>query len=319
MFDYICIMRIVRQLTPEIKFNSPILTLGTYDGVHLGHQEIIRSLIEKAKSEGKESVLFTFEPHPRKVLYPESYSVKLIDTVEEKLEKLEELGLDTVILFPFTKEFSRLSAMEFVRDVLVNQIGVSEMHIGHDHHFGKNREGSFQELQELGEVYHFNVFQLPAISVEETTISSTKIRNAILEGNVAYAATLLGTPFVLEGNIVKGQQIGRTIGFPTANIDLENPDKIVPKNGVYVAKAYLGDRVLSGVMNVGTRPTVANNGQVTIEIHLFDFQEEIYGQRMKVEVMQHIRDEKRFENIEDLKNQIQLDEITARNYLSTLV
>ncbi|MDR0802405.1 bifunctional riboflavin kinase/FAD synthetase [Fluviicola sp.] len=312
-------MRIVRQLSPEIKFNSPILTLGTYDGVHLGHQEIIRSLVERANGKGKESVLFTFEPHPRKVLYPESYSVKLIDTLEEKLAKLDKLGLDTVILFPFTKEFSRLSAMEFVRDILVNQIGVSEMHIGHDHHFGKNREGSFRELQELGEVYDFKVFQLPAISVGETTISSTKIRNAVLEGNVSYAATLLGTPFVLEGKVLKGQQIGRTIGFPTANIGLENPDKIVPKNGVYAVRIYLGERVIDGVMNIGIRPTVTNNGQKVIEIHLFDFNEEIYGQQMKVEIMQHIRDEKRFENIEELKNQIQLDEIIARNYLSALV
>lgn len=309
-------MRVVRQLNSDTKFNKPILTLGTYDGVHLGHQEIIASLVEKAKRENKESVLFTFEPHPRKVLYPESYSVKLIDTVDEKLAKLEKLGLDTVILFPFTKEFSRLSAMEFVRDVLVNQIGVSEMHIGHDHHFGKNREGSFQELQELGEIYHFEVFQLPAISVGDVTISSTKIRNAILEGNVEYASELMGSPFVLQGKVVKGQQIGRTIGFPTANIDLENTEKIYPKHGVYAAKAYLGDKLIFGVMNIGTRPTVANNGQMTIEIYLFDFHEEIYDHPIKVEVMQHIRDEKRFENIADLKNQIQLDEITARNYFS---
>ena len=233
------------------------------------------SMVERAKNENKESVLFTFEPHPRKVLDPENYSVKLIDTVDEKLEKLAQLGLDTVILFPFTKEFSRLSAMEFVRDILVGQIGVSEMHIGHDHHFGKNREGSFQELQELGEIYEFNVFQLPAISVGETTISSTKIRHAILEGKVAYAAELMGTPFVLQGKVVKGQQIGRTIGFPTANIDLENDEKICPANGVYAAKAYLGDRTVFGVMNIGTRPTVANNGRVTIEVHLFDFDEEI--------------------------------------------
>lgn len=309
-------MRVVRQLNSDTSFNSPILTLGTYDGVHLGHQEIIRSLVQRAKNENKESVLFTFEPHPRKVLYPENYSVKLIDTVDEKLKKLEKLGLDTVILFPFTKEFSRLSAMEFVRDVLVGQIGVSEMHIGHDHHFGKNREGSFPELQELGKLYDFEVFQLPAIAVGETTISSTKIRNAILEGNVSYAAELMGSPFVLQGTIVKGQQIGRTIGYPTANIDLENDEKICPKNGVYAAKAYVGDRTVFGVMNIGTRPTVANNGRVTIEIHLFDFQEEIYDRHLKVEVMQHIRDEKRFESIEDLKHQIQADEITARTYFS---
>ncbi|AEA44079.1 bifunctional riboflavin kinase/FAD synthetase [Fluviicola taffensis] len=312
-------MRVVRQLNSEEKFNRPILTLGTYDGVHLGHQEIIRSLVEKARTENKESVLFTFDPHPRKVLYPESYSVKLIDTVDEKLEKLKELGLDTVILFPFTKEFSRLSAMEFVRDVLVNQIGVSEMHIGHDHHFGKNREGSFQELQELGELYDFSVFQLPAIFLEETAISSTKIRNAILDGNVEYANQLLGSSFVLQGKVVKGQQIGRTIGFPTANIDLDNTEKIVPKNGVYAAQVHIGSKSYHAVMNIGTRPTIANNGSVTIEVYLFDFNEDIYDQFIKVEVKQRIRDEQRFENIEDLKNQIQLDEISARNYFSSLI
>jgi riboflavin kinase/FMN adenylyltransferase len=312
-------MRVVRHLNADIEFKNPILTLGTYDGVHLGHQEIIRSLVNRAKMENKESVLFTFDPHPRKVLYPESYSVKLIDTVDEKLQKLQDLGLDTVILFPFTKDFSRLSAMEFVRDVLVNQIGVSEMHIGYDHHFGKNREGSFQELQELGELYNFQVFQLPAIALEETTISSTKIRNAILEGKIEYASEMMGKPFVLQGKVVRGQQIGRTIGFPTANIDLENTEKIVPKNGVYAVKTYIEEQVIHGVMNIGTRPTIANNGEVTIEVHMFDFKEEIYNKHLKVEVMQRIRDEKRFENIEDLKKQIQLDEATARNYFSSPV
>jgi riboflavin kinase / FMN adenylyltransferase len=309
-------MRIVHQLNSEVKFNNPILTLGTYDGVHLGHQEIIRSLVEKARTENKESVLFTFEPHPRKVLYPDSYSVKLVDTVDEKLAKLEKLGLDTVILFPFTKEFSRLSAMEFVRDVLVNQIGVSEMHIGHDHHFGKNREGSFHELVDLGELYSFQVFQLPAILLEDTAISSTKIRNAVLDGNIAYANELLGSPFVLHGKVVKGQQIGRTIGFPTANIDLDCTEKIVPKNGVYAVQVYLDGQKYDAVMNIGTRPTIANHGAVTIEVYLFDFNKEIYNQFLKVEVKQRIRDEKRFENIEDLKHQIQLDETTARNYFS---
>lgn len=311
-------MRVIRQLNSDVTFNHPILTLGTFDGVHLGHQEIIRSLVERAKAEKKESVLFTFDPHPRKVLNPETYIAKLIDSQEEKLRKLEQLGLDTIVLFPFTKEFSRLSAMEFVRDVLVKQIGISEMHIGYDHHFGKNREGSFQELVELGQQFGFDVQQLSAVCFEDNTVSSTKIRNAILEGNVTYAHELLGHYFVFEGTVVKGEQIGRTIGFPTANIQLDEPEKIIPKSGVYVVLVTIGGKKYQGMMNIGTRPTLANNGKVTIEVHVLDFHQEIYGTKLRVEVVQYMRDEKRFMNIEELKNQIKLDETDTRNYFHTV-
>jgi len=177
-------MRIIRDLTPDVQFNQPIVTLGTYDGVHLGHQTIIREMVAEAREKGKESVLLTFDPHPRMVLYPESHSVRLIDTIEEKLEKLEKLGLDTVILFPFTLKFSRLTAVEFVRDVLVNQIGVTQMLVGYDHHFGKNREGNFQQLEELGLLYDFEVREVKAVEADEVTVSSTKIRKALAEGEM---------------------------------------------------------------------------------------------------------------------------------------
>lgn len=309
-------MRVITELNESVRFNAPVLTLGTYDGVHVGHQKIIESLIERARSIGSESVLFTFEPHPRKVLYPEGNNVRLIDTVEEKLKKLEKLGLDTVILFPFTHSFSRLSAMEFVRDILVNRIGVKEVHIGYDHHFGKNREGSFHELVELGELYGFSVHQLSAVSVDEITISSTKIRNAIKEGHIQEVTQFLGAPFTISGTVVKGKQLGRTIGFPTANIALTDPDKIIPKNGVYAVQVYWDSHWYNGVMNIGVKPTVSDENQVSLEVYILGFDREIYGERITVRFVQYIRDEKRFDSLDALVNQIKDDEKIAAALLA---
>lgn len=304
-------MRIIRLLDESTKFVAPILTLGTYDGVHLGHQQIIKSLVERAKSKGVESVLFTFDPHPRKVLYPDTNSVQLIDTMDEKLAKLKDLGLDSVILFPFTIPFSRLSAMEFVRDVLVNQIGVSEVHIGHDHHFGKNREGSYLELKELGELFNFEVHQIGPVQDHAITISSTKIRNAIILGDVKTANDYLGTSFRITGKVVKGKQLGRTIGFPTANIGEVDSDKILPKHGVYAVRVICSAQVYSGVMNVGVKPTFSDHENVSLEVYIFGFNENIYDQVITVEFVQYIREEKRFDTIDELVNQIREDEKTA--------
>jgi riboflavin kinase/FMN adenylyltransferase len=213
-------MRVIQDLS-AVSFNQPILTLGTYDGVHLGHQAIIENLVKQARLSNKESVLFTFHPHPRMVLQPDNHAVKLIDTIDEKLEKLAALGLDTVILFPFTLDFSRLSAEEFVQQILVDAIGISAIHIGYDHHFGKNREGSFPQLVAFGEKYHFEVVETPAFELNGTAISSTKIRKALAVGDTEMAALFLGTPFVLTGKVIHGNKLGRTIGFPTANLAIE--------------------------------------------------------------------------------------------------
>lgn len=311
-------MRVVHALTSDCTFNRPILTLGTYDGVHLGHQHIIRNLVKRAEESGRESVLFTFHPHPRMVLYPDSHSVRLIDTVEEKLAKLEHLGLDTVILFPFTKEFSRLSAVEFVRDVLVNRIGLSEMHVGYDHHFGKNREGSFTELVELGELYGFSVQETPAFTLDGVAISSTKIRNALAEGNTALAAKYMGTPFVLTGTVIHGNKLGRTIGFPTANLEVHQSLKILPEIGVYAVKVHFKNQVLQGVMNVGKKPTVQSSEQISVEVFIFDFQEEIYGETLTVEIYNRLRGEQRFDSVHSLKEQLSKDAEMARMYLLDL-
>lgn len=309
-------MRVIRQITSDITFNKPILTLGTFDGVHIGHQEIIKSLVERAKSQNKESVLFTFDPHPRKVLHPDSYTTKLIDSIPEKLKKLEMLGLDTIVLYPFTRDFSRLSAMEFVRDILVNQIYVSEMHIGYDHHFGKNREGSFSELTELGEIYGFEVYQTAAVSQDEVTVSSTKIRKAILEGNVELALNMLGQPFEVCGIVVQGNKIGRTIGFPTANIHVLDSEKIIPKNGIYIVKVEIEDKTHEGVMSIGNRPTIEEYGFVTLEVFIFDFSQDIYGKQVTIKFLQYIRDEMRFDSLDELKQKIKEDETIARSYFT---
>lgn len=300
-------MRVLQGIPDGTVFANPILTIGTFDGVHQGHQAIISSLVAKAKAEGKESVLFTFHPHPRMVLYPESHSVRLIDTVEEKLEKLEKLGLDTVILFPFTKEFSRLTAMEFVRDILVGKIGVSEMVVGYDHHFGKNREGSFQELQELGKLYGFEVNETKAVLVSDIAVSSTKIRKAILEGDTLLAVEFMRTPFVISGTVVHGNKLGRTIGFPTANVSLDQTVKLLPAIGVYAVRIRVKGTLLDGVMNIGHRPTLQNDENIFVEVFIFDFNEEIYDEEVRIQCFDRLRGEHKFESVDALKNQLNKD------------
>lgn len=312
-------MRVIRELGNEISFNQPIVTLGTFDGVHLGHQAIIRSMIKEGRENGQETVLLTFDPHPRIVLYPDSHAVKLIDTVEEKLEKLKKLGLDTVILYPFTLKFSRLTAMEFVRDILVGQIGVKRMLVGHDHHFGKNREGSFDQLVELGALYGFDVTEVGAIASGDVTISSTKVRRALAEGEVETAASYLGQPYRMAGTVVHGNKLGRTIGFPTANIEINEPEKIVPAIGVYAVQVLLNGRALAGVMNIGHKPTVQDSDRISTEVFIFDFSEDIYGEELTVSLIARLRGEQKFESLDALKDQLKQDEQNARNRLISLV
>lgn len=317
LFHYFCSMRVIRSLSSDTIFNQPILTLGTYDGVHIGHQAILEKLVKRAKAAGKESVLFTFHPHPRMVLNPESHGVKLIDTIEEKLVKLEALGLDTVILFPFTKEFSLLSAEEFVKQILVDTIHISEIHIGYDHHFGKNREGSFTELVDLGKQFGFEVHETSAITVGETAISSTKIRNALLEGNTTLASAFLGKPYSITGEVIHGNKLGRTIGFPTANIQLDQ-DKILPNLGVYAVKVFIKEQLFQGVLNIGKKPTVKQTETISAEVFIFDFDQDIYGETIKVDFYTYLRGEQRFDSVNSLKLQLSKDAEMARTVLLDL-
>jgi riboflavin kinase/FMN adenylyltransferase len=297
-----------------LEIKNPVLTIGTFDGVHIGHQKIIERLNEEAAKIDGESVLFTFYPHPRMVLFPDSHGLKLIQTQAEKIDKLRKCGLQNVIVFPFTKEFSRLTAIEFVRDYLVNRLNVKKLVIGYDHQFGKNREGSLEFLKEIADTYEYEVIEIPAQDIDEVNVSSTKIRNALLAGDIETANNFLGEHFELSGTVVKGNQIGSQMGFPTANIQIDSELKLIPGNGVYAVSVRLEDgSLLNGMLNIGTRPTVSASDELRIEVHLLDTTMNLYDQKLTVRFLKRVRDEKRFEDKESLINQLKNDEITVRN------
>jgi riboflavin kinase/FMN adenylyltransferase len=298
------------------KIHHPVITIGTFDGVHIGHQKIIKQLNEEAEKVNGESVLFTFYPHPRMVLYPEDHGIKLIQTQEEKMAKLEKMGLKNCIVFPFTFEFSRMTALEFVRDFLVNKLHVKKLVIGYDHQFGKNREGSIQFLKDICDTYDFEVIEIPAQDIDEVNVSSTKIRDAILDGNIEKANDYLGDSFEITGTVVKGNQLGRTIGYPTANIVLNSDLKLIPGNGVYAVRVNVHGTWFNGMMNIGIRPTVVSNGGRTIEVNIFDFEETIYDETVTVQFLSKWRDEQTFTGLEELKKQLKIDEETIRTVLS---
>lgn len=312
-------MKVFNDFEAISNVKNPVLTIGTFDGVHLGHQKIIDQLNREAEKIGGESVLFTFYPHPRMVIYPETHGLKLLQTQEEKLDKLERMGLKNVILFPFTFEFSRLTALEFVRDYLVNKLHVRKMVIGYDHQFGKNREGSLEFLQQICETYDFEVIEIPAHDIDDVNVSSTKIRESILVGNVERAAEFLGEPYSLSGEVVKGKALGRTIGFPTANIKVKNTEKLVPSNGVYAVTVSFDNRSYLGMMNVGVRPTVSGENDLSLEVNILDFDEDLYNKTLYVNFHARLRDEQRFDGVEELVEQLKKDEKTVRAFFATCV
>ncbi len=294
----------------------PVLTIGTFDGVHLGHQKIIKQLNAIAKKKGGESVLFTFYPHPRMVLFPDAHGLQLIQTQKEKLNKLKRMGLQNIVVYPFTKEFSRLPAPQFVRDYLVNKLNVKTLIIGYDHHFGKNREGDINLLKELAPVYGFEVIEISAKDIDEVNVSSTKIRDAIKEGDIELANTYLGEPFELNGTVIHGQKLGRELGFPTANMDLESEIKLIPKYGIYATSVVHEDGTSHfGLLSIGERPTVDQSGKICIEVYLLDFSGNLYGTNLTIKLLHRIRGEKKFDNLEELKNEMQKDEKYFRNWI----
>lgn len=310
-------MRIFQGFDDIHKIPHPVLTIGTFDGVHLGHQKIINQLNEVAKKTGGESVLFTFYPHPRMVLFPDSHGLQLIQTQEEKQEKLKRIGLQNMIVHPFTPNFSRISAIEFVRDFLVNQLKVKTLIIGYDHHFGKNREGDIELLKELAPVYEFEVIEIDAKEVDEVNVSSTKIRDALKEGDVELANSYLGEEFEINGKVVHGEKIGTKLGFPTANIDIESDIKLIPKQGVYASKTVLqnGETYYS-LLSIGERPTVDSSGKLSIEAYLLDFDGNLYGDYVKIKLLKYLREEEKFDTLDELIQAMHKDEETLRNWIS---
>ena len=292
----------------EFKVNfKTIVTIGTFDGVHLGHRYIINHLNKIAKREGGESVLLTFSPHPRLVLYGDNSHIKLIDTLEEKKIKLEKIGLQNFVVQKFSKEFSRMKYINFVRDILVKKLSVDYLVIGYDHHFGRNREGSINELKELAELYDFKLEQIPPQKEKNIAVSSTKIRNLLYEGDIQTANQFLAHKFMISGMVVDGNKLGRTIGFPTANIKVEK-NKIIPKAGVYFVKVILSKDTFYGMLNIGAKTN-------KIEVNIFDFSDNIYGEKILVEFLSWIRNPKDFKDKLELKNQLNKDEKKCRKFL----
>lgn len=290
-----------------------VVTIGTFDGVHIGHQEIIKNLVDNAKKINGEATILTFFPHPRMVLQ-KSNPISLLNTINERKNLLEKTGLNNLIIEPFTKEFSRLSALEFARDVLVNHLNVKKLVIGYDHRFGRNREGSFEQLQKYGATYGFTVEEIPAQDIESVAVSSTKIRNALNEGQVAKANKYLGYNYNLTGTIVKGKALGRKHNYPTINIHIDEGYKLIPKTGVYVVNTLINNEPFYGIMNIGHRPTIDGTHK-TIEVHLLDFNADLYGKSITVKVLQRLRDEQKFDSVELLFEQIKKDELHARDLI----
>ncbi|MFQ3180764.1 MAG: riboflavin kinase/FMN adenylyltransferase [Polaribacter sp.] len=306
-------MKIVQNTSNFSDKEKTYVTIGTFDGVHFGHQKIIEKLIDEAKKADKKSVVLTFFPHPRMVLQKD-VSLELINTIEERSTLLEKTGLDYLIIHPFSKEFSRMTALEFVRDILVNQLNISKLIIGYDHHFGKNREGNITQLTEYSHLYDFKVEEIPAQDIDDVSVSSTKIRRALATGNLKTANNFLGYNFMLNGNVVNGKKLGGKIGYPTANIDIKESYKLIPKTGVYIVKSAIDEKTVFGMMNIGNRPTVNGNYQ-TIEVHFFDFNQNLYDRNLTIELIYFLRNEEKFDSVEILIQQLKKDEKTARDYI----
>jgi riboflavin kinase/FMN adenylyltransferase len=310
-------MKVYTSIEEFKDVKNPIVTTGTFDGVHLGHQKIISRIKELAKEENGETILLTFYPHPRMVLFPDDNELKLLNTQQEKIELLEKYGIDHLIIYPFTKEFSRLTSVEFVRNIIVNRIKTKRLVIGYNHHFGRNREGTFEHLKEYGPLYGFDVEEIPAKDIENIEISSTKIRKALQIGDVKTASAYLGHNYTLSGKVVEGLKLGRTIGYPTANIQINDQYKLIPADGIYAVKLKHANNMYNGMLSIGNNPTVAGKGR-SIEVNIFDFNETIYGDTVTLYFIERLREEQKFNSLEDLKRQLLKDEQDSLRIVSTL-
>ena len=326
-------MKIYNQLSDFKKLNNAVVTIGTFDGVHYGHQKIVKRLCELAKSSGGESVILTFFPHPRMIIDPENQDLKLINTIKEKAEILADLGVDHLIITPFTRDFSNLSPAEYIQNILIDTIGTKQIIVGYDHRFGKDRKGGMAELEAFSKIYNYTIEEIPEQDINDVAVSSTKIRKALLEGDVALAATYLGYHFAINGPVIKGDKIGRTIGFPTANIFVEETYKLIPSDGIYAvtiemleeksevesqklgveSSSRLGTKdsglnLYRGMAYIGQRPTI--NGMTrNIEVNIFDFNREIYGQHIKMNFLKFLRHDVKFTGLETLTQQLHQDKL----------
>lgn len=307
----------MKKYTSASTFKSDrhsVVTIGTFDGVHIGHSAILKRLVETAKKEDLDSVVLTFFPHPRMVLQQHS-EISLLNTIDERAQLLEKTGLEHLVIHQFTHAFSRLTALEYVRDILVNGLKAKKIIIGYDHRFGRNRTANIENLKEFGLTYGFEVEEISAKELDDVTISSTKIRNALNAGDIETANSYLGYNYMLTGEIEKGKALGRTINYPTANLKLKEKYKLIPKNGVYVVASIIESKKIFGITSIGTNPTVGGKKR-TIETHFLNFNKDLYGKEITIEFLKHIRNEETFDSIEELRQEIEIDEKKAIQFLN---
>lgn len=334
-------MQIYHHINDFKRIENAAVTIGTFDGVHLGHQKIISKLIEKAQEIKGESVILTFFPHPRMILNPGDHELKMINTMAEKALLLEKLGVDHLIITPFTRDFSNLSPQQYIKEILIDQIGMKEIVIGYDHRFGKDRSGSLKELQQFSGVYDYQIDEIPEQDIADLAISSTRIRKALAIGDVDTANELMNHPFSLSGKVIKGDQIGRTLGYPTANLFIEESYKIIPSDGIYAVEIFIpeeteknknqvienpfqpykklktGNRKFKGMAYIGHRPTINGLSQ-NIEVNIFDFKEDIYHESIRLNFLHFIRHDVKFEGLEKLKEQLAKDKLSTLSYFYSI-
>lgn len=307
-------MKIYNNLSEYNSSKKTFVTIGTFDGVHIGHQKVLKNLVKNAHKKGAISLLLTFFPHPRMVLQKD-LDIKLLNTIDERIALLEKLGLDVLIIQPFTTEFSKLTALDFTRNILVNKLNISKLIIGYDHHFGKNREGTFEQLEEYGHTYDFKLKKISKKDIDNIAVSSTKIRRAIEQGEIEKVNAYLNYNYMLTGEVVKGKNLGEKIGFPTANLHIKENYKLIPKTGAYVVKSTINNNTVFGMMNIGYRPTVNGKNQ-TIEVNFFNFNQNLYNKTIQVEILAFLRDEQKFESVIQLKQQLIKDEEKANSIIN---
>ena len=296
--------------------SAKVTTIGTFDGVHIGHQKILNHVVNLAKKQGYTPIVLTLFPHPRMVLQKDD-SIKLLNTIDERIAILKSLGIEEVVVKKFTKQFANLSAKEYVKNILVDELNTKQIVIGYDHHFGKNRSANITDLKSFAQQYDFKVEEISAQDIKDVTVSSTKIRNALDKGEIALANSFLGYSYFITGTVIKGKGLGRTISFPTANLYIKESYKLIPNDGVYVVKSQVENKNIFGMMNIGTNPTVDGKTR-SIEVHFFNFKANLYEVELKIEFLKRLRNEEKFENLEALKVQLKKDKVSATDYINSI-
>lgn len=299
-----------------VKEIAKVTTIGTFDGVHIGHQKIINKVVKLAKKLGFTPIVLTLFPHPRMVLQKDN-SIKLLNTIDERIDILKSYGIAEVIVKEFTHEFANLSAEEYVKDILIDELNTKYIVVGYDHHFGKNRIANIEDLKKYAKTYNFEIKEISAQDIKDVTVSSTKIRNALNDGNVSLSNSYLGYNYFITGLVVKGKGLGRKLDFPTANIQIKESYKLIPKDGVYVVQCQLNSRVVFGMINIGTNPTINDKGR-SIEVHFFEYNEDLYNHKLKIEFLKRLRNEQKFKNLEALKSQLREDRKSALEYIEKM-